>query len=57
MKVLGDVLGPPRSTDKTTLLQNSIEGKLLEWLNIYLCQRKQKVGLKSGFSGLKSIFA
>ena len=39
------------------LQQNGIEGKLLEWLNSYLSQRKQKVGLKSCFSGLKSIFA
>ena len=38
------------------LRHNSIEGKLLEWLNCYLSQRKQKVGLKSCFSGLKSIF-
>ena len=33
------------------------QGKLLEWLNSYLSQRKQKVGIKSCFSGLKSIFA
>ena len=39
------------------LRQNGIEGKLLEWFNSYLSQRKQKVGLKSCFSGLKSIFA
>ena len=39
------------------LRQNGIEGKLLEWLNSYLSQRKQKVGLKSCFSGLKSLFA
>ena len=39
------------------LRQNGIEGKLLEWLNSYLCQRKQKVGIKFCFSGLKSIFA
>ena len=26
------------------LRQNGIEGKLLEWLNSYLSQRKQKVG-------------
>ena len=39
------------------LRQNGIEGKLLEWLNSYLGQRKQKVGLKSCFSCLKSIFA
>ena len=40
------------------LRQNDIEGKLLEWLHSYLCQRKQKVGLKSScFSRLKSIFA
>ena len=37
--------------------QNGIEGKLLEWLKSYLCQRKQKVCIKSCFSGLKSIFA
>ena len=37
--------------------QNGIEGKLLIWLNSYLSQRKQNVGLKSCFSGLKSIFA
>ena len=34
------------------LRQNGIEGKLLEWLNSYLSQRKQKVGLKSCFSDL-----
>ena len=39
------------------LRQNGIEGKLLEWLNSYLSQRKQKVCIKSYFSGLKSIFA
>ena len=39
------------------LRQNGIEGKLLEWLNSYLSQRKQNVGLKSCFSYLKSIFA
>ena len=39
------------------LQQNDIEGKFLEWLSSYLSQRKQKVGLKSRFSGLKSIFA
>ena len=38
------------------LRQNGIEWKILEWLNSYLSQRKQKVGLKSCFSGLKSIF-
>ena len=38
------------------LRQNGIEGKLLEWLNSDLSQRKHKVGLKSCFSGLKSIF-
>ena len=38
------------------LRQNGIEGKLQEWLNSYLSQRKQKVGIKSRFSGLKSIF-
>ena len=39
------------------LRQNGFKGKLLEWSNSYLSQRKQKVGLKSCFSGLKSIFA
>ena len=39
------------------LRQNGIDGKLLEWLNSYLSQRKQKVGLKACFSGLKSIVA
>ena len=39
------------------LRQNGIEGKLLVWLNSYLSQRKQKVCIKSCFSGLKSIFA
>ena len=39
------------------LRQNGIEGKLFEWLNSYLSQRKQKFGLKSYFSSLKSIFA
>ena len=34
------------------LRQNGIEGKLLEWLNSYLNQIKQNVGLKSCFSGL-----
>ena len=29
----------------------------IEWLNSYSSQRKQKVGLKSCFTGLKSIFA
>ena len=38
------------------LRQNGIEWKLLEWLNSYLSQRKQKVGIKSCFSGLQSIF-
>ena len=28
------------------LRQNDIEGRLLEWLNSYLIQRKQDVGLK-----------
>ena len=28
------------------LIQNGIEGKHLEWLNSYLSQRKQKVGIK-----------
>ena len=37
------------------LRQNGIEGKLLELLNSYLSQRKQKVGLKSCFSCLKPI--
>ena len=36
---------------------NGIEGKLIESLNRHLSQRKQKVGLKSCFSGLKSFFA
>ena len=35
------------------LRQNGIEGKL----NSYLSQRKQKVCIKSCFSGLKSVFA
>ena len=39
------------------LQQNGIAGKLFEWFNSYLSQRKQKVGLKSCFSCLKSIFA
>ena len=39
------------------LRQNGIKGKLLEWLNSYLSQKKQTVGIKSCFSGLKSIFA
>ena len=39
------------------LRQNGINGKLLEWLNSYLSQRKQKVCFKSCYSGLKSIFA
>ena len=39
------------------LRQNGIEWKLLEWLNSYLSQRKQKVGIKSCFSGLQSLFA
>ena len=43
--------------DKQQLRQKGIEGKLLEWLSSYLSRRKQKVGLKSCFSGLKSIFA
>ena len=38
------------------LRQNGTEGKLLEWLNNYLNLRKQKVGLKSCLSGLRSIF-
>ena len=37
------------------LRQNGIEGKLKEWLNSYLCQRKQKVGIKFCFCGAKSI--
>ena len=39
------------------LRQNGIDGKLFEWLNSYLSQRKQKVCFKSCYSGLKSIFA
>ena len=39
------------------LRQNGIDEKLLEWLNSYLSQRKQKVCFKSCNSGLKSIFA
>ena len=39
------------------LRQNGIDGKLLEWLNSHLSQRKQKVYFKSCYSGLKSIFA
>ena len=39
------------------LRQNRIEGKLLEWLNSYLSQRKQKVCIQSCFSGLKALFA
>ena len=39
------------------LRQNDIKGKLLELLNTYSSQRKQKVGRKSSFSGFKSIFA
>ena len=39
------------------LRQNGIDGKLLEWLNSYLSQRKQKVSFKSCYSGLNSIFA
>ena len=39
------------------LRQNCIGGKLLEWLNSYLSQRKQKVCFKSCYSGLKSKFA
>ena len=39
------------------LRQNGIEWKLLEWLNSYLSQRKQKVGINSCFFGLQSIFA
>ena len=37
--------------------QYGIERKPLEWLNSYFSQRKHNVGLKSCFSGLKSIFA
>ena len=37
------------------LRQNVIDGKLLEWLSSTLSQRKQKVCLKSCYSGLKSI--
>ena len=36
---------------------SGIDGKLLEWLNSYLSQRKQEVSFKSCYSGLKSIFA
>ena len=39
------------------LRQTGIEGKLLDWIKSYLSHRKQKVGLKSCFSGLKSTFA
>ena len=39
------------------LRQNGIAGTLLEWLNNHLSQRKQKIGQKSCFSGLKSIIA
>ena len=37
------------------LRENGTECKLLEWLNSHL-SKKKKVGLKSYFSGLKSIF-
>ena len=39
------------------LRQNGIDGKLLQWLNSYLTNRKQKVTLKPCASTLKSIFA
>ena len=39
------------------LRQDGIQWKLFEWLDCYLSQRKQKVGLKSRFSGSNSIFA
>ena len=39
------------------LRQNGIDGKLLEWLNSYLSQRKQKVCFKPCYSGLKSMVA
>ena len=39
------------------LRQNGIDDKLLQWLNSYLTNRKQKVTLKSLVSTLKSILA
>ena len=39
------------------LRQNGIDGKLLQWLNSYLTNRKQKVTLKSCASTIKSILA
>ena len=39
------------------LRQNRIDGKLLQWLNNYLSNRKQKVTLKSCASTIKSILA
>ena len=39
------------------LRQNGIDGNLLEWLNSYLSQRKQKVCFKACYSCLKFIFA
>ena len=32
------------------LRQNGIEGNLLEWLNSYLSQRKQNVGLSNSYT-------
>ena len=39
------------------LRQNGIDGKLLQWLNSYLTNRKQKVTLNSCASTIKSILA
>ena len=39
------------------LRQNGIDGKLLQWLNSYQTNRKQKVTLKSCASTIKSILA
>ena len=39
------------------LRQNGIDGKLLQWLNSYLTNRKQKVTFKSCASTIKSILA
>ena len=39
------------------LRQNGIDGKLLQWLNSYLTNRKQKVTIKSCASTIKSILA
>ena len=36
---------------------NGSKGKLLEWLNSFLSQRKQKDGQKSCFSSLKAILS